>query len=199
MTKANSRSADHPIETFFLERWSPRAFTGAAIPDADLQTIFEAARWAPSSSNRQPWRFLYAKRETPAFAKFLGLLSETNQSWAKNASVLAIALSKTTFTPTGKVEAVANRSHSFDTGAAWGYIALQAWRSGYAAHGMGGFDVPRTAVELNVPDDYRVEVAIAIGRVGDKSLLPDALRQRETPSSRNPQTDFVFEGGFPSA
>ncbi|VFU09476.1 nitroreductase family protein [Methylocella tundrae] len=199
MTTANSRAADYPIEALFLERWSPRAFTGEAIPDADLRTIFEAARWAPSSYNSQPWRFLYAKRDTPAFTKFLGLLSEFNQSWAKNASMLIIVLSKEAFTPPGKTEAVASHSHSFDAGAAWGYLALQAWRSGYAAHAMTGFDIPRAAIELNAPDDCRVEAAIAIGRVGDKSILPEAAREREKPNSRNPQSDFVFEGGFPAS
>lgn len=199
MPTANSRAADYPIEAIFLERWSPRAFTGEAISDANLRTLFEAARWAPSSYNSQPWRFLYAKRDTPAFAKFLGLLIEFNQSWAKNASALVIVLSKKTFTPAGKTEAVASHSHSFDAGAAWGFLALQAWRSGYGTHAMTGFDIPRAAVELNVPDDYRVEAAVAIGRIGDKSILPEAVREREKPNSRNPQSDFVFEGGFPAA
>ena len=199
MTTANSRSADYPIEPFFLERWSPRAFTGEPIPDADLHTIFEAARWAPSSYNSQPWRFLYARRGTPAFDKFLGLLVEFNQSWAKNASALVIVLSKKTFAPPGKTEAAPTHSHSFDAGAAWGYLALQASRSGYAAHGMAGFDIPRTAAELNVPDDYRVEAAVAIGRVGDKSILPEPIRAREQPNGRDPQSDFVFEGAFPAA
>jgi nitroreductase len=198
MTKANSRSADHPIEAFFLERWSPRAFTGEAIRDADLATIFEAARWAPSSFNSQPWRILYAKRDTPDFAKFLGLLIEFNQSWAKNAAVLAVLLSKKSFLPPGKTESVLSHSHSLDAGAAWGYLALQASRSGYATHGMAGFDIPRAAEELNVPDDYRVEMAIALGRVGDKSILPEGLRAREEPNGRNPQADFVFEGAFPA-
>jgi nitroreductase len=199
MTEANSRKADHAIEAFFLERWSPRAFLAEPMPDEDLRILFEAARWAPSSSNAQPWRFLYAKRETPAFAKFLGLLAASNQVWAKNASVLAVLISQKSFTPAGKSEPVASHSHSFDAGAAWGFLALQASRSGYAAHGMIGFDIPRAAVDLNVPDDYRVEMAFAVGRVGDKSLLPENLRAREHPSGRNPQADFVFEGGFPLA
>jgi nitroreductase len=199
MTTANSRSSDYPIEAFFLERWSPRAFTGEPIPDADLNTIFEAARWAPSSYNSQPWRFLYARRDTPDFERFLGLLIEFNQSWAKNAAVLVIVLSKKTFTPPGKSEAAPTHSHSFDAGAAWGYLALQASRSGYAAHGMTGFDIPRAAVELNVPDDYRVEAAVAIGRIGDKSILPEPLRAREQPNGRDLQSAFVFEGGFPAS
>ncbi len=197
MTKANSRSADHPIEAFFLERWSPRAFSGETIPDADLKTIFEAARWAPSSFNSQPWRILYAKRDLPDFAKFLGLLIPFNQSWAKNAAVLGVIVSKKTFLPPGKTEAILSHSHSLDAGAAWGYLALQASRLGYAAHGMGGFDVPRAATELNVSDDYRVEMAFALGRIGEKSVLPEGLRAREEPNGRNPQSNFVFEGGFP--
>ena len=157
-----------------------------------------SSRWAPSSSNSQPWRFFYAGRETPAFATFLDLLNPSNQLWAKNAGALMILASKKTFTPPGKTEAVESRSHSFDAGAAWAYLALQALRLGYAAHAMGGFDVSRSAAVLNMPADYRPEAAIAIGRVGDKALLPDALRERETPNGRNPQADFVFEGGFPA-
>jgi nitroreductase len=196
MTTANSRSADHPIEAIFLERWSPRAFTGEAISDADLRTIFEAARWAPSSFNSQPWRFFYAKRDTAAFATFLGLLTPSNQVWAKNASALMIVASQKNFMPPGKSEPVESRSHSFDTGAAWGYLALQTLHLGHAAHAMAGFDAARAHKELNMPEDYRPEAAIAIGRVGDKANLPDALRAREQPNGRNPQTEFVFEGGF---
>ncbi len=197
MTTANSRTADYPVEDIFLNRWSPRAFTAEPMPDADLHTLFEAARWAPSSSNTQPWRFFYAKRDTPAFGAFLGLLNPSNQVWAKNASVLMILASKKTFTPPGKSEAAESRSHSFDTGTAWGFLALQAHRLGYATHAMGGFDVARSIVELNMPEDYRPEAAIAIGRIGDREALPEALRAREQPNSRNPQSVFVREGGFP--
>jgi nitroreductase len=197
MTKANFRTADHPIEAIFLERWSPRAFTGEPIPDADLKTIFEAARWAPSSFNAQPWRFLYAKRDAPAFPRFLGLLVQGNQIWAKNAAVLAILVSEKALHPPGKSESAPSHTHSLDAGAAWAYLALEASILGYAAHGMIGFDVPRTAAELNVPDDFRVEMAFALGRIADKSILPEALAEREQPNSRNPQTDFVFEGAFP--
>jgi nitroreductase len=199
MTTANSRRADYPIEPIFLERWSPRAFSGEAISDADLRTIFEAARWAPSSYNSQPWRFFYAKRDTPAFAAFLGLLSSSNQVWAKNASALMVLASQKNFTPPGKNEPVESRSHSFDAGAAWGYLALQTLRLGYAAHAMAGFDAARAHKELNMPEDYRPEAAIAIGRMGDKALLPEAIRAREHPNGRNPQTAFVVEGGFPTS
>jgi nitroreductase len=199
MTKANSRAADYPIEAIFLERWSARAFDGKPVPLADLATMFEAARWAPSSYNSQPWHFLYALHGSPDFTKFLAFLIEFNQSWAKNAGALIIGISKKTFLPPGKTEPIVSRSHSLDTGAAWGYFALQAQKLGYSAHGMAGFDIERTAKELNVPDDYNVELAIAVGTPGDKTLLPDYLQAREIPSNRNPQSEFVFAGGFPQS
>jgi len=193
MTQFLTRTSDHDIEPYLLQRWSPRAFTGEAMPQGELLRIFEGARWAPSSYNVQPWRFIYAHRDTPAWPKFLGLLVEFNQSWARNASVLIIAASKKTMGPDG---ATPNHTHSFDTGAAWSNLALQATAQGWHAHGMVGFDIPRAAAELGVPDDYRVEAVIAIGRQGDKSTLPEALQAREIPSTREPIEKFAFEGSF---
>jgi len=199
MTQANSRTADFPIDPLFLERWSPRAFTPAAISEGELLTLLEAARWAPSSFNSQPWRFLYARRNTKHWPQFLGLLSDYNQSWAKNAAALVILVSKTTLLPRGADTEVPSYTHSLDAGAAWASLALQATRSGWAAHGMAGFDVPRTATELGVPSHYRVEAAIAIGRPGDKAILPEALRAREQPSDRLPLSQLAWEGGFETA
>jgi nitroreductase len=196
MTTANSRTAAHAIDPLFLERWSPRAFTDEPISEAQLMTLFEAARWAPSSFNVQPWRFVWARRGTGHWPRFLGLLSAYNQSWAKNAAALVILVSKTTMLPRGADKEVPSPTHSLDAGAAWENLALQAARSGWAAHGMAGFDVPRTAVELGVPSDYRVEAAIAIGRRGDKSILPEALQGREGPSDRLPLAQIVSEGHF---
>jgi len=198
MSEANPRVADYPVDRRFLDRWSPRAFTGESVPDDALRTMFEAARWAPSSYNSQPWRFVYAKRDTPDWEKFLNLLSQTNRTWAKNAGVLTIVVSQVAMeTPPGSGKFTPSHSHSFDTGAAWGYLALEAQRLGFAAHAMAGFDIPRAAVELNVPDGHRVEAAIAIGRRGDKSILPEALAAREIPNARKSQDHFVYEGGFP--
>ncbi len=196
MTTANSRTAEHAIDPLFLERWSPRAFTTEAISEAQLLTLFEAARWAPSSFNAQPWRFIYARRDTEHWPRFLGLLSEYNQSWAKNAAALVILVSKTTMLPRGADKEVPSPTHSLDAGAAWENLALQATRSGWAAHGMAGFDMPRAAVELGVPSGYRVEAAIAIGKRGDKSVLPVALQAREQPSDRLPLAQIVSEGRF---
>jgi len=196
MMTANGRRAGHPIDPLFLERWSPRAFTGEPIPLEILMTMFEAARWAPSSYNVQPWRFLFALRDTPDWPRFLALLIEFNQSWAKNASALVIVVSATTMRQ-GDAE-LPSHSHSFDAGAAWAQLALQATRLGWQAHAMVGFDQARATAELNVPDGFRVEAAIAIGRPGDPASLPEKLRARETPSDRKPLAEIALEGGFPA-
>lgn len=198
MTKANGRTADHAIDSLFLERWSPRAFTPDIISETDLLKLFEAARWAPSSYNSQPWRFIYARRGTKHWDRLLGLLNEFNASWAKNAAALVIAVSKQTMAVPGQDKEIPSHSHSFDTGAAWALLALQATKLGWQAHGMVGFDIPRAATELNVPAGYRVEAAIAIGKPGDKLQLPEALQARETPSPRNPLSTIAFEGVFPA-
>jgi nitroreductase len=196
MTTANSRSTDYPIDPMFLQRWSPRAFTGEPMPEYELLTILEAARWAPSCYNSQPWRFIYARRDTEHWPRLFGLLNAYNQSWAKAASALVILVSKMTLLPRGADKEVPSPTHSLDAGAAWGSLALQAARSGWAAHGMAGFDRERAATELGVPDGYRVEAAIAIGRQADKSVLPEALRAREVPSDRLPLRQLVGEGSF---
>ncbi|MFG1283027.1 nitroreductase family protein [Xanthobacter autotrophicus] len=194
----NPRQAEHPVDPIFIERWSPRAFTGEEISRADLDTLFEAARWAPSSYNSQPWRFLYALRGTEAFVKFLGLLSTYNQQWAKNAAALIVAVSARTFVRPGTSEVLVSRSHAFDTGAAWANLGLQATRLGWHAHGIGGFDVERARVELKVPDDFEVQAVIAIGRRGDKSILPENFHGGETPNGRRPVKETAFEGAFPA-
>jgi nitroreductase len=195
-TTANSRSAGHAVDPLFLERWSPRAFADEPISDTDLMTVFEAARWAPSSYNSQPWRFIYAKRGSARWNSFVGLLNPFNQSWAKNAAALVFVVSNPMMRPPGADKDVPSRSHSFDAGAAWGSLALQAARSGWQAHGMVGVDFDRAASELNVPAEYRIEAAIAIGRPGDKSQLPEPLQAREQPSSRRPLAELVSEGRF---
>ena len=131
------RQSDHPIDPLFLERWSPRAFDGSEIPDSDLMTMFEAARWAPSAFNSQPWLFLYAKREEADWQRFLGLLIPWNQGWAHSASVLIYILSDSLMETRPGIWKESH-SHSFDAGAAWASLALQATRLGYRAHGMSG-------------------------------------------------------------
>ena len=189
---ANSRTADHAIDPLFLERWSPRAFTDEIISEGELAVLFEAARWAPSSYNSQPWRFIYARRGTAHWPALLGLLNPFNQSWAKHAAALIFVVSKETMAVPGKAEEVPSYTHSFDAGAAWANLALQAVRIGWQAHGMAGFDQARAPQALNLPAGYRVEAAVAIGKPGDKAQLPEALQARETPSQRNPIGATVF-------
>jgi nitroreductase len=199
MTTANGRTSDHPIHAIFLERWSPRAFTGEAMPEKELLTILEAARWAPSSGNAQPWRFLYARRGTAAFDTFLALLSETNRSWAHRASVLMVVVSKETLIPPGGDTEIPSPTHSFDAGSAWANLALQAKLLGWDTHGMIGFDRVAAIPALNVPPGYRVEAAVVIGRRDDPSVLPEALAAKEKPSGRKPLAEIALEGGFPPA
>jgi nitroreductase len=191
------REPDHPVAPLFLERWSPRAFDESEIAEEDLLTMFEAARWAPSAFNSQPWRFLYARRGDPDWKRFLGLLIPWNQSWAHSASALVYILSdRLPFT--GKEgEPATSHTHSFDSGAAWACFALQASLMGYQAHGMSGVDFERAEAELEVPDRYRIEAAAVVGRIGDPAMLPEKLRARETPSGRRPVADFAFSGNFP--
>lgn len=193
---ANPRIADHPVEPVFLERWSPRAFTGEEISEHTLRTMFEAARWAPSSHNSQPWRFIYARRDNAHWDKFLGILNEFNQSWVKTASAIVFIVSAETMHVPGKEGTIPAYNHSFDAGAAWGYLALQATYMGWAAHGLAGFDHDRAYGELNIPAGYRVEAAVAIGRKGPTDMLPEALQAREIPNDRKKLAETVFEGQF---
>jgi nitroreductase len=189
---SEKRRADHPIDNLFVDRWSPRAMSGETIPENDLMVLFEAARWAPSSYNNQPWRILYARRESEHWPLFLSLLVETNRIWADKAAALLLFLSKTTFDHNGKPA----RTHSFDTGAAWGNLALQAMLRGYVAHGMQGFDYDRARTELKVPDEYQVEAMAAVGRPGPKESLPERLQAIETPNDRRPLAQTLCEGPF---
>jgi hypothetical protein len=198
VTTANGRTADYPIDPQFLERWSPRAFDRKPMRREDLLTMFEAARWAPSSYNTQPWRFVYGLRNTRAWRRLLPIVIEFNQSWVTGASALVIIFSKTTFTTPGGRETF-SQSHSFDVGCAWGAFALQALALGYHTHSiMIGSEAQLACAALDVPAGLRAEVAVAVGRLGDKSRLPDRLQQRESPSGRAPLSELVFEGGFPA-
>ena len=196
MTTANDRTADHPIDPMFLQRWSPRAFASETLAEADLLTMLEAARWAPSSYNSQPWRFVYARRDTPHWNRFLDLLVPFNRSWAEHASALVILVSNSVMRPPGSDKDVPSHTHSLDAGTASGYFALQANKMGWYVHGMVGFDRERAFTELNVPVGYRVEAAYAVGRLGDPATLPDALREREHPNSRTSLAELAFEGSF---
>ncbi len=191
---AANRQADPRVLPLFVERWSPRAFDGSAIPDADLQVIFEAAGWAPSSYNAQPWKFLYARRETADWQRFLDILIPFNASWAKDGGALIYFVSDTLMGDGD--EAKPSHTHSFDTGAAWAQMALQATALGYYTHGMIGFDLDRARTELQVPDRFRIDAATVIGRRGRVEQLPEQLRGREVPSTRKPLSQIAVAGNF---
>jgi nitroreductase len=195
MTSSNSRTSEFPIDKFFLDRWSPRAFTDETIDRDTMLTILDAAHWAPSSGNNQPWRFIYGLRGTEAFSTILDLLVPGNQKWAKDAAALMIVVSKT-YRISSSGEQREAYTHSYDTGAAWFSVICQAMKLGYHAHGMEGFDKQRAVEALSLPDGFRVEAAAAIGRMADKDTLPADLREREVPSQRRPVAEFAFEGRF---
>lgn len=189
----NRRQTDTGLEPMFLGRWSPRAFDGSAMPADDLRTILDAGRWSPSSFNYQPWRFLFAMRDDMAnWPRFLDLLLPFNALWAKKASVLLFILSETTMGAPDKP----SHSHSFDAGAAWAAIALQSHLLGYHAHAMVGIEMDASRIELGIPDGFRIEVAVAIGRLGELSGLPEKLQAREVFSGRKPLDDIAYPGNF---
>ena len=198
MSAIEARQTPYPVDPLILQRWSPRAFDRSAIPQADLLTLFDAARWAPSAFNAQPWRFLYAQRGSENWPRFLKLLLPFNAAWAEHAAALVFVLSDTLIQPSDTVDQAVSRSHSFDAGAAWALLALQATRLGYYTHGMTGADFERARIELAVPARFHFEAAVAIGRQGAASELPDTLRAREHPSQRKPIEELAFEGRFPA-
>lgn len=178
------------IDERFLQRWSPRAFRSDPVPREHLLAMFEAARWAPSCYNDQPWRFVWGQ-EPADHDRILGLLAEGNRVWAARAPVLGVVFARRRFRHDDRP----NRWAPFDAGAAAISLSLQANELGYFTHFMAGFDAQRACVELGAPPDlYEAMAAFAIGRLGDPSTLPEELRAREAPSDRLPLEAIAFEG-----
>jgi nitroreductase len=190
-TMSNARTSEYPINEQFLDRWSPRAFSDRPVTEEQVMTMLEAGRWAPSASNLQPWRFFYGLRGEPEFDTLLSLLVPFNESWAKNAGALIFITSVTSFDGSRQ-----NLTHSFDAGSAFMSLSLQAHDMGLTAHGMAGIEYEKVPVVLHLPENLKVEAAVAIGYQGDVSTLPEALRKREVPSQRQPLHDMVFKGHF---
>lgn len=188
----NPRVPEADVDAAFTDRWSPRAFLPDPLHPAQVRALFEAARWAPSASNEQPWLFLYAVVPEER-ARFAAALVEWNQRWAPQAPLLGFILARRQ-TARGKPNATA----SFDTGAAWMSLALQARRLGLHAHAMGGFDRDKAISILGIPEDrYEVMAAFVVGYRGDPANLPSDLQEREQPSSRRPLDEVAVEGSFP--
>jgi nitroreductase len=180
-----------PVHDLIRHRWSPRAFAEKPVEPSVLASLFEAARWAPSSSNEQPWAYLVAtKDEKENFAKTLGVLVEFNAGWAKEAPVLMIAFSRLNFQ-----NGTANRNAFYDTGAATALLSVEATARGLAVHQMAGFDPAKAKQVFEIPEDWEPIAAIAIGYPGDPSSLPQKLHDREVaPRTRKPLSEFVMSG-----
>lgn len=183
---------DVPIHEVLARRWSPRAFAERAIDPGVLESLLEAARWAPSSSNEQPWRFLVAtKSDTVAYDRLLACVLEGNHKWAFRAPLLILSVTRLTFEDGGKP----NRHAFHDAGMALENLLLQATALGLAAHPMAGFDIEKAREDLQIPSGYEPVTMVAVGYPGDLSLLPDYLQQRERqPRERKPLTDLVYAG-----
>ncbi|MDU0200208.1 MULTISPECIES: nitroreductase family protein [Paenibacillus] len=186
----SNRQPDHEINPQFLTRWSPRSFTKQEVTEDVLLSLFEAARWAPSGSNIQPWRFIVARTEEQ-LAKFHSFIAPANREWCEKAPVLALVISYTK-SSNGNT----SPSHAFDAGAAWGYLALEANNQGLITHAMGGFDHNQARETLQIPEDYQTHAVIAIGYRGPVEALPERFQEREAPSTRRPVSELLFEGTF---
>jgi len=185
---------EYPVNDLVRNRWSPRAFSQKAIAAEDLRSLFEAARWAPSSNNEQPWAFIVATRDNDEdFSKALQPLVEFNANWAKKAFVLGYAVSELKFAKNN----APNRNAQYDTGAAMALLCVEATARGLVVHQMAGFD-PDTAREVfDIPEGWEAIAAFAIGYPGDPASLPEPYRDRESaPRVRKPIRDFVMSGSW---
>ncbi|MCU0679818.1 MAG: nitroreductase family protein [Planctomycetes bacterium] len=186
------RVSKYNINHLILKRWSPRALSGEMITDEDFLALLEAARFAPSSFNDQPWRFIYGKKGTEAWEKLFSLLIDFNKSWAERASHLVLIISRKNFSYNNNF----NINHSFDAGAAWENLALEATSRNLVSHAIAGFDFEKAKVILNIPNDYSVEAMVVIGRPGKKEDLPAILQEREVLTERKDLEELIMEGEF---
>jgi nitroreductase len=196
MTDRHART-DHPINQVLTARWSPYGFEPHAMDPADLRSLIEAARWAPSSYNEQPWRYLVAMRQdAAAFATLLSCLVEPNQAWARQASALLLTVASLTFSRNGEPNGMARH----DVGLASAQLTVEATSRGLVVHQMGGI-LPDRARELyGIPEGFEAVTGVAIGYAADPATVPDDLRGRDTaPRTRRPQSEFVFGSAWGEA
>jgi len=198
MNKTHPKIAepDYPILDNLKNRWSPRAFSDKTVEKEKLRRIFEAARWAASSYNEQPWNFIIASREQQdTYDKIYDSLVEFNQSWAKTAPVLAISVAQNDFKKNGNPNAYSQH----DVGLAMGNLLAQATEEGLFLHQMAGFDKDRARSHFDIPDTHTPVAAMAIGYLGDTKQLPEQLQETETKKrSRKELSEFIFTGDWNS-
>ncbi len=185
----SSRKTDHPIDSLFTRRWSPRSFLEKPVPDEVLMRLFEAARWAPSAYNYQPWRFIVMRTQEER-ERIFPCISEFNLTWCKKAPVFVMIISEK------NRDGAPNRSHAFDTGAAWSHFALAAVMEGLVTHPMTGFDFEQARKILQIPDSYEIQALVAVGSQGPADALPEPLRAREQPNTRRPIEESLYSGSF---
>lgn len=186
----NQRAPEVEVDAMFVDRWSPRSFDPTPLSDEQVAALFEAARWAPSCFNEQPWLFCYAVTEEER-QRYLGALIEKNRDWAQHAPLLLFVVTRKAFKGSGKT----NRHAAFDAGAAWVSLAFQARRLGLHAHAMAGFSVEK-ALEIIALDaaEYEVMAAVAVGRRTEPDNLSEALAAVEHPNERKPLCDVARQG-----
>lgn len=192
MTTFSTRTSTYPILPLLLSRTSSRAFSDERLSEEELMSLFEAARWAPSSFNNQPWRFVYARRGEDGWDTLFGVLGDFNKSWCIRADTLILVTTKNNFEHSNKPSVTAR----FDTGAAWMSLAIEAHSKDIVAHGMEGFDYAAITKNLNIPDSFTVEAMIAVGKAGNIEDLPPELKKKETLSTRKPLKDIISKGKF---
>lgn len=175
------RQSEHAIHELFLKRWSPRSFQTKEVSEEVLLRVLEAARWAPSANNLQPWSFVVAKTEEQR-EKFYSFIADGNLTWCKKSPVLILLTANTE-----------SGAASFDSGTAWGYLALQAAHEGLITHAMGGYDREKAKQVFNLPANVEPQIVIALGYQGEKDVLPEPLQAREVPSTRHPLQSFIIE------
>lgn len=188
----NNRVLEYDCNEIFPKRWSPRSMSEENISKEELMVLFEAAKWAPSTYNNQPWRFLYAFKDTENWDLFFDLLMDGNKTWCKNAGVLIVVISKKIADYNKKPDF----THSLCTGSAWSNLALQGSMNGLVVHGMAGFNYDQAREKLNISDDYNVEMMITVGKPGKKEDLPEELQKMENPSPRKNLSEISIEGKF---
>jgi nitroreductase len=183
---------DVPLQPLIRDRWSPRAFADKPVPPDVLRSLFEAARWAPSSNNQQPWTYIVATKDDPEnFNKVLSTLVEFNAGWAKHAPVLALSAAQVKVPKDGSP----NRVALHDVGSASAQLTFEAVAHGLFVHQMAGFDPEKARRVFSIPQDWEPVTAMAIGYPGDPQTLPDRLRDRElAPRTRKPLSEFVITG-----
>ena len=190
-TATQNLEIEHPVLDVIRSRWSPAIYSPQTVEPEKLLSILEAARWAPSSYNAQPWIFLVARKEEPEeFARMLSCLVPGNVAWAQHVPVLMISVAKLQFDHNGS----ANRHAFHDTGIATGFLMLQAAALGVLAHGMAGFDATKARELYGIPESHEAVAAIGVGYPGDEQGAPEELRKRNQRRPRRTLNQFVFEG-----